>query len=85
MVEVGSGLRGQWKVGERVTAQPFIGCGHCPDWYGGAGVSLPEGAMRASAELPGAYAEYTGRRSTTLRCLKPPLRRGRWSSRSPWA
>ena len=35
VVEVGSGLRGQWRVGERVTAQPFIGCGHCPDCMAG--------------------------------------------------
>jgi (R,R)-butanediol dehydrogenase / meso-butanediol dehydrogenase / diacetyl reductase len=59
VVEVGSGLRGQWKVGERATAQPFIGCGHCPDCLAGRAFRCPNGAMRASARLPGAYAEYT--------------------------
>jgi (R,R)-butanediol dehydrogenase/meso-butanediol dehydrogenase/diacetyl reductase len=68
VVEVGSGLRGQWRVGERVTAQPFIGCGHCPDCMAGRAFRCTEGAMRASAELPGAYAEYTRvGASTTLR------------------
>lgn len=68
VVEVGSGLRGRWKVGERVTAQPFIGCGQCPDCLAGRAFRCPSGTMRASAELPGAYAEYTRvGASTTLR------------------
>lgn len=68
VVEVGSGLRGQWKIGERVTAQPFIGCGQCPDCQAGRGFRCPSGQMRASAELPGAYAEYTRvGAATTLR------------------
>ncbi|MGH6903659.1 MAG: zinc-dependent alcohol dehydrogenase, partial [Geminicoccaceae bacterium] len=68
VVEVGSGLRGRWRVGERVTAQPFIGCGHCPDCLAGRAFRCPSGAMRASAELPGAYAEYTRvGAATTLR------------------
>jgi len=68
VVEVGSGLRGQWKIGERVTAQPFIGCGQCPDCLAGRGFRCPNGTMRASAGLPGAYAEYTRvGAATTLR------------------
>jgi (R,R)-butanediol dehydrogenase / meso-butanediol dehydrogenase / diacetyl reductase len=59
VVQVGSGLHGHWKVGERVTAQPFIGCGHCPDCLAGRAFRCPNGTMRASATLPGAYAEYT--------------------------
>jgi (R,R)-butanediol dehydrogenase/meso-butanediol dehydrogenase/diacetyl reductase len=59
VVEVGSALRGQWRVGERVTAQPFIGCGQCADCLAGQGFRCPNAQMRASAKLPGAYAEYT--------------------------
>jgi threonine dehydrogenase-like Zn-dependent dehydrogenase len=68
VVDVGSDLRGQWRIGERVTAQPFIGCGRCPDCLAGRAFRCPSGRMRASAELPGAYAEYTRvGASTTLR------------------
>jgi len=59
VVEVGSDLRGQWQVGERVTAQPFIGCGRCPDCLAGRAFRCASATMRASAELSGAYAEYT--------------------------
>ena len=73
VVEVGSGLRGQWKVGERVTAQPFIGCGHCADCLAGRAFRCASGTMRASAALPGAYAEYTRVGAATTLRLPPSV------------
>jgi (R,R)-butanediol dehydrogenase / meso-butanediol dehydrogenase / diacetyl reductase len=68
IVEVGRDLRGQWRVGERVCAQPFIGCGQCAPCAAGRGYRCAEVAMRATAALTGAYAEYTRvGAATTLR------------------
>ncbi len=59
VVEVGRDVRNQWKVGDRVTAQPFIGCGSCPACRAGRAYRCPTVAMRAGPALTGAYAEYT--------------------------
>ena len=59
VVEVGRDLRGQWRVGERVCAQPFSGCGHCAHCAAGRAYRCERVTTRASAELTGAYAEYT--------------------------
>ncbi len=59
VVEVGRDVRGQWKVGDRVCAQPFIGCGTCPACLAGRGYRCAQVEMRASAALTGAYAEFT--------------------------
>jgi (R,R)-butanediol dehydrogenase/meso-butanediol dehydrogenase/diacetyl reductase len=59
VAEVGSDLRGQWRVGERVCAQPFFGCGRCAHCVAGRAYRCAEVTMRATAELTGAYAEYT--------------------------
>ena len=59
MVEVGRDVRSDWKVGDRVCAQPFSGCGNCPACNAGRAYLCPSVTMRASASLPGAYAEYT--------------------------
>ncbi len=59
VVEVGRAARGQWTVGERVTAQPFIGCGACPACQAGRAYRCADVSMRANLNLPGAYAEYT--------------------------
>ena len=59
VVEVGRELRGRYRPGERVVAEPFIGCGHCPACRSGRSYRCPSVTMRASAELGGAYAEYT--------------------------
>lgn len=58
VVEVGREARG-WKVGDRVCAQPFIGCGSCPACLAGRAYRCPQVTNRASLSLPGAYAEYT--------------------------
>ncbi len=59
VVEVGREIRGQWKLGDRVCAQPFVGCGRCPACLAGRAYRCPKVAMRATLGLPGAYAEYT--------------------------
>jgi (R,R)-butanediol dehydrogenase/meso-butanediol dehydrogenase/diacetyl reductase len=59
VIEVGRDLRGQWRVGERVCAQPFTGCGQCAHCAAGRAYRCPDVVTRASAALTGAYAEYT--------------------------
>ena len=58
VMEVGREARGHWHAGDRVTALPWIGCGECPACLAGRGFRCAKGLMRASAALPGAYAEY---------------------------
>jgi (R,R)-butanediol dehydrogenase / meso-butanediol dehydrogenase / diacetyl reductase len=58
VVEVGRDLRGQWRVGERVCAQPFISCGLCPHCVAGRGYRCEQVTTRGSSALTGAYAEY---------------------------
>ncbi len=58
VVEVGSQARDRWSKGDRVTALPWIGCGECADCRAGRGFRCAQAKMRASLELPGAYAEY---------------------------
>ncbi len=59
VVAVGQAARDRWRVGDRVTAQPFIGCGACPECHAGRAYRCADVTMRADLELPGAYAEYT--------------------------
>jgi (R,R)-butanediol dehydrogenase/meso-butanediol dehydrogenase/diacetyl reductase len=59
VVEVGRDVRGKWRVGERVCAQPSIGCGHCEHCAAGRSYRCEAAATRASPALTGAYAEYT--------------------------
>ncbi len=59
VVAIGRDARGDWRVGDRVTAQPFIGCGACPACAAGRAYRCADVVMRANLELPGAYAEYT--------------------------
>ena len=70
VVEVGRDVKSQWKVGDRVTAQPFIGCGSCPECLAGRGFRCGQVQMRANPELTGAYAEFT--RVGTHETLKLP-------------
>ena len=59
VVEVGREARDAWKVGDRVTAQPFTGCGICSDCLAGRAYRCKSVTHRASLAQPGAYAEYT--------------------------
>ena len=60
VVEVGSGAKGQWKVGDRVAGFPFICCGdHTPCLNFGFGGGLcSKGMAIGLGQAPGAYAEY---------------------------
>ena len=65
---VGRDARGAWREGDRVTAQPFIGCGACAECFAGRAYRCADVTMRADLELPGAYAEFTRvGAATTLR------------------
>ena len=58
VVEVGREVKGDWRIGDRVTALPWIGCGECALCRSGRGFRCASAKMRASHKLPGAYAEY---------------------------
>ena len=59
IVELGKNARGRFRSGERVVAQPFLGCGRCDQCRTGRSYRCPTATPRASASLAGAYAEYT--------------------------
>ena len=60
IAEVGSALKGQWKVGERVAGFPYIYCGECPGCRNaGVGFGVCEkGVGIGLGQSHGAYAEY---------------------------
>ena len=59
IIELGKNARSQFRVGERVVAQPFIGCGSCSACHAGRSYRCSTAVTRASPELTGAYAQYT--------------------------
>jgi len=59
IVELGKNTRGRFRSGQRVVAQPFIGCGDCDACRAGRSYRCTVVTTRASADLTGAYAEYT--------------------------
>ncbi len=58
VMEVGSAARAEWKPGDRVCAQPFIGCGACAACLAGDGIRCPAMRNTGLGANPGAYAEY---------------------------
>ena len=58
VVAVGSEARGDWKTGDRVSALPYIGCGHCAACLTGDGFQCAQVQVTGLGQLPGAYAEY---------------------------
>lgn len=58
IVGIGNGVEGDWKLGDRVCALPFIGCGTCRECVNGDPANclrkLPTGFTAAN----GAFAEY---------------------------
>ncbi len=58
VVEVGSAVKGDWSVGERVAALPFIGCGRCAACLTGHGRRCAEVIYSGLGQLHGAYADY---------------------------
>ena len=67
VVEVGSEIKGQWQVGDRVTALPFIGCGLCASCVTGRPFECAQVKL-TGMDSPGGFAEFvkTGS-SETLR------------------
>ena len=59
VVDVGAGVGDAFRIGERVCAQPFIGCGRCQACLSGRIYRCPTVITRGSSALPGAYAEFT--------------------------
>ncbi|MGO9603814.1 MAG: zinc-dependent alcohol dehydrogenase [Candidatus Binataceae bacterium] len=55
--EIGPGVRG-FRVGERVTALPFISCGECEACKRDDGMHCAETRGLGLGQLPGGYAEY---------------------------
>ena len=58
VVEVGRDAQARWKVGDRVTALPFIGCGSCQPCLAGRGHRCATVRYTGLGDLPGGYAEY---------------------------
>lgn len=58
VVEVGPEVRGRWQPGDRVTALPYIACGHCHPCLSGIGYRCEKVRYSGLGDLPGAYAEF---------------------------
>lgn len=58
VVEVGSEAAARFRVGERVCALPFIGCGRCAACLSGDASQCPALQTTGLGQVPGAYAEY---------------------------
>ncbi|MGH0037579.1 MAG: alcohol dehydrogenase catalytic domain-containing protein [Myxococcota bacterium] len=70
VVEVGPEAGPGWKVGDRVVAQPFIGCGRCRACLSGDGSRCAEMKATGLGGVPGAYAEFV--RVGTAESLRLP-------------
>jgi (R,R)-butanediol dehydrogenase/meso-butanediol dehydrogenase/diacetyl reductase len=58
VVEVGRDVRAAWRPGARVTALPYMGCGHCLFCLSGKGHRCSTGAVGLGlGRAPGAFAE----------------------------
>lgn len=58
VVEVGTAARGDWRVGDRVTALPYIACGSCAACLSGIGHRCAKVIYGGLGRLDGAYADY---------------------------
>ena len=65
IAEVGAQAEGDWQVGDRVCALPFIACGHCLPCAAGRFFECQDKKV-AGVDAPGGYAEFvaTGARET---------------------
>jgi len=60
VVDIGTGVTGEWKVGDRVTAMGFKFCGTCPACQRQEFAQCPEIQMQGfNPKFQGAFAEYT--------------------------
>jgi len=58
VVELGRDAAVQFRVGERVCALPFFGCGRCRACLAGDGIHCPQIVTTGLGASPGAYAEF---------------------------
>ena len=58
IVELGREAASQFRVGERVCALPFIGCGRCAACLTGDGIRCAQIVTTGLGAAPGAYAEF---------------------------
>jgi len=67
IAEVGKGADGNWKVGDRICAMPFIGCGRCLPCAAGHFFECANKKV-SGVDDPGGFAEFvtTGSRETIL-------------------
>lgn len=65
IAEVGAQAEGDWQVGDKVCALPFIACGHCLPCAAGRFFECQDKKV-AGVDAPGGYAEFvaTGARET---------------------
>lgn len=65
IAEVGAQAEGDWQVGDKVCALPFIACGHCLPCAAGHFFECQDKKV-AGVDAPGGYAEFvaTGARET---------------------
>jgi len=70
IAEVGAAVRGDWKVGERVTALPITSCQQCEACTGGLPGLCPQNIFTGTTLLvQGAYAQYVASRADMLQRL----------------
>jgi 2-desacetyl-2-hydroxyethyl bacteriochlorophyllide A dehydrogenase len=67
VAEVGKHSEGDWQVGDRVCAMPFIACGHCLPCAAGRFFECQDKQV-SGVDAPGGFAEYVnaGARETLL-------------------
>ena len=58
IVELGANAKGKWKIGQRVTALPFIGCGSCAPCLTGQGHRCASVQYLGMGSVTGGYADY---------------------------
>lgn len=70
IVELGRGVGGQWKIGDRVTALPVQACRECDACAAGLPALCRTGRFTGmTLEYPGAYAQYVAARASMLQRL----------------
>lgn len=70
IVAMGAAVRGDWRIGDRVTALPFLACRHCE----ACDMALPALCSQVQftgtmLQRPGAYAEFVSSRASLLQRL----------------
>ncbi len=70
IAELGSAVRGDWRVGDRVTALPLQACSSCEACVAGLPALCGQGLFTgASLQFPGAYAQYVAARAGMVQRL----------------